>query len=261
MFMAIGLTLALAVVDACEPDVFIGQWKYNADKSDMGQATIAFAMLASGDIRVAYDSQAYTVALDGKQRPGLYGRTVAWRQVNTRTWEEVERTEGAVTSVNTFVISDDGQALQVRSQQKLPNGEDGEQQQVTCTRQHGESGLEGTWRVSKVTYNAGFEIMTLSPDADEGVFIDFGSSQLRARFDRKPYPLTGPTVPAGMTMTLVKTGPRSFTATQAQHGKHIAVFAWEISADGATLTSRAEVGAPGSDPVNSTAVFDRVSSR
>jgi hypothetical protein len=264
IFMRMALILMVAtatLVNAAEPDAFLGQWKYDPDKSDVGQATIAFTRLPSGEMRVAYDSQSYTVAMDGRQRPGLYGRTVSWKQVNGRTWEEVERTDGTITGVNTFVISEDGQDLQYTSQQKLPNGKDGEEQRVAFTRTSPEKGLEGTWRVARVTYNAGFETVTLSADGPDGIFIDLGSAQFRARFDGKPYALTGPTVPAGMTMALVRTGPRSFTATQAQNGTHIAVFAYEVSADGGTLTSRAEVGPPGPDTVKSMMAFDRVSSR
>jgi hypothetical protein len=264
MFMRIALVLMLAVstlVNAAEPEAFDGRWKYNPDKSDMAQVTVAFTRHPSGEMRVAYDGQSYTVAVDGRPRPGLYGHTVAWRQVNSRTWEEVERTAGAITAVNTLVISEDGQELQYTSQERLPNGKPGGEQHVRFRRTAGVQGLEGKWHADKMTLNDGFDLIALSSDGPDAIVIESGGTHCRARFDGKPYPITGPTMAAGMTSTLTKTGSRSFTTMQAQNGKRIAVFAYELSTDGMVLTIRSEFGPSGSDPVKTSWVGDRVSAR
>lgn len=67
---------------------------------------------------------------------------------------------------------------------------------------------------------------------------------------------TGPTVPDGLTLSLTKTGPRSFTLVEKLKGKPIYKGKQTISADGKTLTEEgSSVGV--NEPT--TAVYDKVS--
>jgi hypothetical protein len=68
-------------------------------------------------------------------------------------------------------------------------------------------------------------------------------------------PATGPTVPDGMTLSLTKTGPRSFTLVEKIKGKPIFKVTENVSADGKTLTETGSaVGV--NEPI--TAVYDKV---
>ena len=68
-------------------------------------------------------------------------------------------------------------------------------------------------------------------------------------------PLTGgPTVPAGLTFAIRKTGPRSFEMTQKQNGKALYRSTSTVSVDGKTLT---ETGSAVGVSEQYTAVYDR----
>jgi hypothetical protein len=62
----------------------------------------------------------------------------------------------------------------------------------------------------------------------------------KAKFDEKDYTCTGSAVPAGMTMALKQTGPRTFEATSKQSGKLLFTDTYAVTPDGRRLVNESK---------------------
>ena len=233
---------------------YAGTWKLNVARSDFGETTIAFAKGTSGGMQFTTMEQSYTFEADGKDRPALFGRTAAWKQVDANTWETTWKQDGKLIATDSVTLASDGKTLTVNTKGPKPAGGTFEQTTV-YDRASGGAGLEGKWKTKNVKTSAP-TVIELKPSGADGLTIRMPDFQINceAKFDGKDYPATGPTVPPGLTLALTKSGPRSFELTEKQHGKPIANLSFTASADGKTLTETG--GAPGSTE-KFKAVYDR----
>lgn len=249
---------ASGIAASAQPDKadlpYAGTWKLNISKSDFGETTIAFGKSASGEMQFTTMGQTYTYSVDGKDRPALFGRTAAWKQIDANTWETTFKQDGKPITTDVVRLSADGKALTIASKGPKPAGGTFEQTSV-YERVSGSTGLEGRWKTKNVETSAP-TVMELTPSGTDGLTIRIPDFQINceAKFDSKDYPATGPTVPAGLTLALSKTGPRSFEITEKQNGKPIVKLSFTASADGKTLT---ETGGAVGVTEKFKAVYDR----
>jgi len=130
--------VAGALLGADNP--FVGSWKMNADKSDMGKSGIkpvASATVESdgAGLKVTVDSEdaqgqpvhwTYSATLDGK--PGTingypYADTIMLKRVNDRTLTATAKKDGKVVYSDHRVISDDGKTMTMHRTGTTPKGE------------------------------------------------------------------------------------------------------------------------------------------
>jgi hypothetical protein len=222
---------------------YAGTWKLNVSKSDFGETTIAIAK-APGGMQFTAMGQSYTFEVDGKDRPALFGRTAAWKQVDANTWETSFKQDGKPIATDSVKLSADGKTLTINTKGPKPAGGTFEPTTV-YDRASGGPGLEGKWKTKNVQTSAP-TVIELTPSGADGLTIRIPDFQINceAKFDGKDYPATGPTVPPGLTLALTKSGPRSFELNEKQNGKPIVKLSFTASADGKTLTETG--GAPGS---------------
>jgi hypothetical protein len=144
--------------------------------------------------------------------------------------------------------------LTVVSKGTKPNGETF-QNAVIYERISGDKGLLGGWRDKEVKISSP-GTMVIKPSGQDGlIFTSMGYKMTcEAKFDGKDYPVTGPTVTAGATMVLKRTGPRSFDAVMKQNGKPLFRATHTVSQDGRTMTV---AGTPVAVNEPYTAVYDR----
>jgi hypothetical protein len=233
---------------------FAGTWKLNPAKSKFTGDTMKFEKTPSGAIRWSGSGLTYTFNSDGKEYEGPFGEVVVWKQIDDHTWETTFQRKGILLSTDTSRLSPDGKTLTVVSKGTKPNGETF-QDTVVYERIAGDRGLLGGWKDQKVKISSPGTIL-FKPSGEDGlVFTSVGyKATYEAKFDGKDYPVTGPTVPAGIMVALKRTGPRSFEVLTKQGGKPLFRETLTVSQDGRTLT---DVGSAIAVNEPFTAVYDR----
>ena len=71
---------------------------------------------------------------------------------------------------------------------------------------------------------------------EHGLILRTATATCEARLDGRDYPLIGPTMPAGATVSFRQTGPRSVLLSQKQSGRLVYKSTLTVSPDGGTLT-------------------------
>ncbi len=239
---------------AAAENPFAGTWKLNPAKSKFTGTTMKFERTSSGEIRWSGEGQTYTFKVDGKEYPGPFGFSVAWKQVDDHNWETTNKIKGTLVSTGTSKLSPDGKTMTITSRGTRPNGESFEDTSV-YERTSGESGLLGAWKSKEVKISAP-GTMKITPAGDDGInweFVEFKAT-CNVKFDGEDYPCTGPTLPAGLTLALKRAGPRSFEYTEKQNGKPLFTGRSTVSEDGRTLTDN---GRPVTVNEPTTAVYER----
>jgi hypothetical protein len=223
-------------------------------KSDFGEATITFAQVGSDQMQFTAAGQSYTFRVDGKDYPAIFGRTASWKQIDATTWETVNKQDGAVVITDMTTLSADGKTATVTSKGSKPAGGTFEQTTV-YERVSGGPGLVGKWKTKKVSTSAP-TILEMTAAGSDGLTISIPDFKITSdvKFDGKDYPATGPDLPAGLTLAIQKTGPRSFDLTEKQNGKPLFQLSFTVSDDGKTLT---EMGGPVGVNEKFKAVYDR----
>ncbi len=251
VFLAV-LTAAISLTAADLP--WVGKWKINLAKSDFKESTLTFAAAGPGEMQWTADGQTMNFKMDGKDYPDPWGGTSAWKEVDASAWESVNKLKGKVMSTDVHRVSVDGKTLTISSKGTRPDGQPFANETVYA-RESGGPGLSGKWKTNKVTIGAPSVIGIAAYETD-GLKVtdgDWGTAW-SARFDGKDNPVSGPTVPDGLTMALKRTGPTSLEFVQKQNGKELYKATLTVSADGKTITT---VGGGVGTNEKTTAVYDR----
>ena len=233
---------------------FAGTWKLNPAKSKFTGDTMKFEKTPSGAIKWSGSGLSYTFKLDGKESAGPLGGVLVWKQIDDHTWETTYKQKGILLSTDTSKLSPDGKTMTVVSKGTKPNGEKFEDTTV-YERIAGDKGLLGGWRDKEIKISAPGSF-TVKPSGEDGLVftsVEY-KSMCEAKFDGKDYPVTGPTVPEGITVTLKRTGPRSFEEVDKQKGKPLFKSTITVSPDGRTWT---DVGSAIGVNEPYTAVYER----
>ena len=230
------LTLAAAATLAAGSLPHTGKWKMNPAKSDFGETTITVADLGSGEMQFTASGQSYKFKMDGKEYPGLFGQTSAWKQIDASTWEETDRLNGKVLATGIYKLAPDGKSLTATGKMSKPEGGEVEET-VAYKRESGETGLMGKWKTKnyKSSSPALLEMTSSDEDGLKLTMVDFKLT-CEAKFDGKEQACTGPTIAQGWTMSAKKAGPRAVEVLYKMNGKQMFEATMTVSADGKTLT-------------------------
>ncbi len=213
---------------------YAGKWKMNPAKSNLAGTAVTYQKLAGGEWQATADGNTYKFKMDGAENPDGLGDTAAWKMVDGNTWQTVWKTNGKVVGTDTLRLGQDGM-LTVTSKGTHPNGEAFEDTAV-LQRVSGSGGLEGKWKTKSVQMSSAMDI-ELAPNGANGLTYKQPAENLtcEGQLDGKDYPCTGPTVPAGWTSTLKKSGARSLDVVVKKDGKPMYRYTYTASLDGKTL--------------------------
>jgi hypothetical protein len=241
---AITLLSAAAVTGTEAP--YFGKWKVNAVT---GAGINSIEKLPSGYYRFEADGFTYKFKLDGNEYPMPDGGTTSWKAVDDQTWEITNRANGKVTAMFKLTVSGD----ELTSSVTVPQ-EDGKSITTTGTfkRISGGPGVPGRWKPTKV--DASEVWLSLTPDGTDGLKMGAPNSLCVAKFDGKPYPMSGPGDAPKQTMAFRKRGPSSFEALTYIDGKLFFTDVYSVSVDGKVLT---DIGTPAATKKPSKTIFDR----
>ena len=233
---------------------YAGKWKMNAAKSNFGQTTITYEQLSGGEMKAMADGQSYTFKLDGKDTMTPWGMTQAWKALDDKTWEVIEKTGGKVTATSKATLSADGKVLTIDAKRVKAEGGTSDDS-MTLQRVSGGPGLAGKWKTRKMTSSSP-ETLSLTPKGSDGLAIGLGNegAVCDAKFDGKDYPATGSMWPAGWTCTIAKHGAAAIDLTWKKDGKDMYKSTLTASASGSVLT---ESGSAAGVNETFTVVYDK----
>jgi hypothetical protein len=107
----LAFVLPLAVFTAAAADLpYVGRWKLNMTKSDVGNISVVFEQAPS--TTGAFVPKA-TFRFDGQDYPAEFGMTVAWSQLDGRTWTMTTKRDGRTGPPATVTLSADDQTLTI----------------------------------------------------------------------------------------------------------------------------------------------------
>ena len=229
-FAGVGL---IATVDVPH----VGRWKLNPARSDFGEVTLAFAQAPSGSVRISVNGGPFSTSpLDGQDRPTHAGYTSSWRQLDDQKWSAVTKLNGQLVSTNQFQLSSDRHTLTMTSTGPRTDGTTFHDT-LTYVRTSSGSDLTGLWK-GKNAPPSQEQIIEFVRRDDDGLTLLLPAihGRCEAKLDGRDYPLTGPTMPSGASMSLARTGPRSIRMVQKQGPQTISTSTLTVSSDGKTLT-------------------------
>jgi len=252
------ITLAVALVvttAAFAQSPLAGNWKFNPEKSKLTGDTIRFAPAGNELIRVTSGGMSYSFKLDGSATTTPMGNTAEWKKINDHTWQEVINKGSITLTTDTYKLAEDDKSINATFEGTKPNG-DAFHDAATYTRVSGTKRFFGTWKSTKIDVSAptGYAIKDNGDGTLTWTLPDIKAT-VTLKTDGTDAPATGPTVPDGLTLSLTKTGPRTFTLVERVKGKPIFKGTETVSADGKTLT---EIGSSVGVNEPMTAVYNKV---
>lgn len=242
------LTLFAATISAAADAAYFGKWMVNSAKSQLNDI-LTIEKLPSGDFRFDQVGFAYTFKLDGKEYPTPDGGTASWKALSENSWEVTNRANGKISATAKLTVNGDT----ISANETIPQA-DGKNisQTATWKRISGGPGFAGRWRPAQV--DAGALWLELTPDGANGIKVAAPNSLCVAKFDGKPYPMSGSGDGPKQTMSFRKMGAASFEAITYLDGKLFFQDVCTVSADGKVLN---DVGTPAATKKPLTVIFDR----
>jgi hypothetical protein len=239
--------VAVSTVVAADAPYF-GKWKVNSSKSQANQI-MTIEKQPSGDFRFEDSGFTYTFQLDGKEYPVPDGTTVSFKALSDTAWDITNRANGKVSGKIKLTLS--GDTMSVASTIPQADGKEIAQSE-TLKRISGGPGFLGKWKPT--TFDSGDFWIELTPNGADGLKVAAPNSLCVAKFDGKPYPMSGSGDGAKQTMSFRKTGPASFRAVTYLDGKVFSTDVYSVSADGKVLT---DMGVPAATKKPVKTILDR----
>lgn len=161
---------------------------------------------------------------------------------------------GKTVTTDTLALSGDSKSLTVSSKRNNPTGGTVDDTMV-FQRVSGASGLAGKWQ-AKNFKSSSPAVLELAASGTNGLAYKVPEQGLTcdSKLDGKDYPCSGPTIAAGWTVALAKSGDRIVDMTAKMNGKVLYKVTYTVSADGKTLT---ESGGATATSEKITVVYDR----
>src|SRR5204863_9601067 len=156
--------------------------------------------------------------------------------VERNSWERLTTVKRKVLSHTPLMLASAGNTLTQTAKGTNPDGSSFES--TTVFQRVGEvTGKLGTWK-SKEEKESSPVVLEFADNGSDGLMFNLPQikGKCPVKFDGRDYPATGPTVPAGLTLAVTKTGDKSFEMTEKIKGKPIFKATYAISEDGKTLT-------------------------
>lgn len=232
-----------------------GTWKLDAQKSHLTGQTFTYSERPGGLLHYEDGSTAsFDFGLDGKEYKTWSNRTTSWTPAGKNTWDLVTHAAGKVLSKGHVALSEDGRTLTMKLSGTRPDGQDFHEEDV-FNRVSGTDGLAGTWRTAKVTNPGGPETFVISSPAAGVLHYEIPDLKVSVECsaDDKDYPVTGPTMPPGMTISFRRAGPTKVRYTMKINGKPDSIGVQTIAPDGASFTDTS--WNPGKPGEKTTAVY------
>jgi hypothetical protein len=245
------LSLALAA-DAS----FVGNWKFNPDKSQLNGLTYQVEDAGNGQYAFVFGDDKETVGFDGKEHMTKYGNTWSITKTGSNAWRWVIKRNGKTISDATWTVSDDGATSTYANTETRPDGSTSKDEtQLKRTAGNNTGGLVGTWEstVIKVGSPTTLQIAKWEKDGYSMKNPTY-KGETNFKLDGKDFTPKGPRVAKGTTISAKAMGADKMELTYKLKGKTTETDLWELSADGKTLTNTVTYAGESKKEID---IFDR----
>jgi len=235
--LVIAAAFAVLTASAVAENPFAGTWKLDASRSKITGQTVTFTAEPGGAVKVTAFGQSYSFKLDGSATTTPFGDTAAWTRIDDNTWKAVHTKGSTVLDTETWKLAADGKTADVSNTGTKPNGESFSESASYARVTEGKS-FFGKWKSTKASNNSP-DSTVIKANGDDGIIWDIPEikASVALKFDGKDVAPTGPTVPAGLTLSVTRISPRKFAVVEEINGKPVYKGTNEVSADGKTMTS------------------------
>jgi len=180
------------------------------------------------------------VKADGKDQAvsgSNYFNTVAVREVDANTTEEVDKKDGKIMYKDTMTVSADGKTLTDKfeddSEDKPVTGE-----MIRSRISKGPAGshaISGSWRTEKMANMSSNGLTATLQSTPNGMkYSDNNGQSYDVKFDGKDYPIQGD--PGQTMVSLKKVDANTLEETDKRNGKVVNTARITVSADGKKMT-------------------------
>ena len=215
-----------------------GTWKLDADKSHLTGQTFTYSK-GPGELLHYEDGStaSFDFGIDGKEYKTWADRSMSFTPAGQNGWDTVTKAGGRVIAKGKFRLSEDGKLLTTTFSGTRPDGS-AFHEEDTFTRVSGTEGLIGTWRTAQVKGPSGPQSFVISSPAAGMLHYDIPDmkASTEGRADGTDHPITGPTVPPGMTIGFKLLSPNEIKYTIKINGKPDSYGVQTIAADGGSFT-------------------------
>jgi len=241
-----------AVLAADNP--WVGTWKLDLAKSNFTGDTFTYSKGANGLMHFSDGSAIdYDFGTDGKPYTDPFGDTHVWSAAGENAWDSVTKHGDTEMEKTHRTLSPDGKTLSMTSTGTRPDGT-AFTNEATYTRVSGTRGLEGKWRSTKINISASDSFVISEPSP--GVYhwdIPGYKESVEGKADGSDLPITGPTVPEGMTLSITTVTPTSSSYIVKVKGKTFAQGTQTIAGDGKSFSDVS--WSPGKESEKQTGVY------
>ncbi len=252
--LALTLLLLPPLAQAAD-NPWAGTWKLDVDKSHFTGNTFTYSKTAEG--KMHYDDgstpNGFTFGIDGKPYTDELGDTRTWTAAGPNTWDSVAKRGDTELMHAHRTLSSDGKTYTIVVGGTKPDGTTFANTSV-YTRVSGTSGLEGTWRSTKITISSpGLWIISFpTPDTFKWDIPDYKQT-ITGKMDGSDCQFTGPMTVSSVTVSVTQVSPLKFTSISKNKGQTTGLSEDTLSADGKMIT---EVSwTPGKESEKQTAIY------
>lgn len=253
-FAAALLAAFVALPALAAENPWYGTWKMDAARSHLTGQTFSYTKEADGLDQFSDGVMTYKFTANGIDYPVTSGSTESWVSTGPDAWKVTDKVNGTVTSTTDVKLTPNCKTMTTVTTGTRPDGSDMHDEE-TYTKVKSDGCLEGTWKSVKMNNNAPATFIISAgsaPDTWKWVIPDEKES-VEGKADGSDLPITGPTVPAGYTVSFKMDGARKVDVAVKINGKTVSEGNDVLAANGKTFTGTSWT--PGKENEKTTAVY------
>jgi len=257
----LGTWCAAALLAACvaapalaADNPWYGTWKMDVAKSHLTGTTFTYSKEANGLDQFSDGVTSYTFTANGIDYPMTGGATESWVFTGPNAWKVTDKQNGSVVSTSDVKVSPNCKTMTTATTGTRPDGS-AIHEEDTYTKTKSDGCLEGTWKSVKMNSNAPNTFIISAGSAPDTWKWDIPDEKesVEGKADGSDLPVTGSTVPAGLTVAFKMDGARKVDVTVKLGGKAVSEGNDVLAANGKSFTGTSWT--PGKENEKTTAVY------
>ena len=250
------ITAAVAVPAFAADNPWFGTWKLDVAKSHMTGDTFTYSKAANGMVHYSNGPISFDFTANGIDYPVMSNATTNWVTTGPLQWKETDKTNGTVTATSDIKLTPDCKTMNIVSTGTRPDGTSFRDEAV-YVKTKSDGCLEGTWKGTKATQSAPPDFVISagsSPDSWKWEITGWKET-VEGKTDGSDLAITGPTVPAGLTIAFKSEGARKLSYQVKSGGTVINQGEQVMAASGKSYTDTSWT--PGKESEKQTYVYDK----
>jgi hypothetical protein len=214
---------------------FDGTWRLNSQQAD--QMTFSVEEVGNGALKYTDSAESYTFKPDGSAFTTPQGAIQTYKKIGEGLYTATTRQNGVLMTTETWRLSSDGHRLFIDGKGTRPDGQHFENR-FTFIRTSAGTGLAGSWRTEKVE-STERNTLTIQSTAHNDVTLMLSAfkATVHGEWNGRDYPLRGPTILAGTTVSVRQTAPETFTLVQKRNARVMGILHFRLAPDARSMVA------------------------